>query len=43
MDLRDHVVFEFGGGGFFPDEILKFEFGGEDPGWGDMPVSRQGF
>ena len=39
----EHVMFEFGGGGFFPDEILKFEFGGEDPGWWGYASVRAGF
>ncbi len=38
-----HVTFEFGGGGFFPDEILKFQFGGEDPGWWGYATVRARF
>jgi hypothetical protein len=35
-----HLRFEIGGGGFFSDEIMKFEFGGEDPGlWGYVSVT----
>jgi hypothetical protein len=34
-----HLLFELGGGGFFPDEIMEFSFGGTDPGfWGYLTV-----
>jgi hypothetical protein len=38
-----HVMFEVGGGSFFPDEIMKFEYGGEDPAFWGYAMVTAGF
>ncbi len=42
LAYNKYLTFEFGGGGFFPDEIMEFEFGGTDPGlWAYLTVQAK--